>query len=215
MIAWIATAVLALACQEGQPKPEQDEEELTPEKALQLLKETHGLMTLAEELLNESSRGKAAATEKAIVERINELLKDEPEAAQKKVLEKIERLMSKSQGKQKGAMDKIDEILRKAKSGQGQGKPGDPQQGQKPQSQGQKPQASKQPSSPANAPYDPNRNDPANIFRSKGDRSGRWGDLPPRIREAMFNGKRDLDDFPPEYQQLLKEYFQGLLNEKP
>ncbi len=30
----------------------------------------------------------------------------------------------------------------------------------------------------------------------------------------MFSGKRDLDDFPPEYQQLLKEYFQGLLGEK-
>jgi hypothetical protein len=71
-----------------------------------------------------------------------------------------------------------------------------------------------QPSNPATSPYDPNRNDPANVFRSKGDRSGRWGDLPPRIREAMFSGKRDLDDFPPEYQQLLKEYFQGLLGEK-
>jgi hypothetical protein len=26
----------------------------------------------------------------------------------------------------------------------------------------------------------------------------------------MLSGKRDLDDFPPEYQQLLKEYFKSL-----
>jgi uncharacterized protein YoaH (UPF0181 family) len=220
---WLAGLALALAAaspawaQEGQPAPgKPEEEELTPEKAIQLLKETQGLMAKAEELLNESSRGKAIETEKGIVERINELLKDEPQAAQKKALEKIERLMSKSEGSQKNAIDKIDEIIKKAKSCQGGScnKPGDPQQGQKPQQQGQKSQAAKQPSSPAQSPYDPNRNDPANIFRSKGDRSGRWGDLPPRIREAMFNGKRDLDDFPPEYQQLLKEYFQGLLGEK-
>jgi ElaB/YqjD/DUF883 family membrane-anchored ribosome-binding protein len=123
---WL-TAVAALAlcgapawAQEGQPPPgkpaQEQEEDLTPEKALQLLKETQDLMAKAEELLNESSRGKAVETEKKIVERINELLKDEPEAAQKKALEKIERLMSKSQGSQKSAIEKIDEIIRKAKS---------------------------------------------------------------------------------------------------
>jgi hypothetical protein len=109
--------------QEGQPpKPEappgkqEEDEDLTPEKALQLLKETQDLMAKAEDLLNESSRGKAIETEKGIVERINELLKDEPQAAQKKALEKIERLMSKSQGSQKGAIEKMGEIIRKAKS---------------------------------------------------------------------------------------------------
>lgn len=126
MKTWLSGMALALVAaapawaQEGQPPPgkqeQQEEEDLTPEKAIQLLKETQGLMAKAEELLNESSRGKAVETEKAIVERINELLKDEPEAAQKKVLEKIERLMSKSQGSQKSAIDKIDEIIRKAKS---------------------------------------------------------------------------------------------------
>ncbi len=123
MKTWLAVMGLALAApawaQEGQPPPgkqEEEEEDLTPEKAIQLLKETRDLMAKAEELLNESSRGKAVETEKAIVERINELLKDDPEAAQKKALEKIERLMSKSQGSQKSAIDKIEEIIRKAKS---------------------------------------------------------------------------------------------------
>ena len=122
MKVWLAIAALALSspawAQEGQPPPgkPEEQEDLTPEKALQLLKETRDLMAKAEDLLNESSRGKAIETEKGIVERINELLKDEPEAAQKKALEKIERLMSKSQGSQKGAIDKIDEIIKKAKS---------------------------------------------------------------------------------------------------
>ena len=113
-----AIMAMALWAQEGQPPPgkPEEQEDLTPEKALQLLKETRDLMAKAEDLLNESSRGKAIETEKGIVDRINELLKDEPEAAQKKALEKIERLMSKSQGSQKSAIDKIDEIIKKAKS---------------------------------------------------------------------------------------------------
>jgi hypothetical protein len=83
--------------------------------------------------------------------------------------------------------------------------------GQK-QDQPQKQQAKPtSPSSPAPAPYDPGRlGDPVNRFRSKGDRTGRWGDLPPRLREAMLSGKRDLDDFPPEFQELLREYFKEL-----
>jgi len=48
------------------------------------------------------------------------------------------------------------------------------------------------------------------MFRSKADRTGRWGDLPARLREPILNGKRQLDDYPPEFQELLKEYFKGL-----
>ena len=95
--------------------------------------------------------------------------------------------------------------ISKAKRAQpGQSKPG--QQGMKPQNQ---------PSSPAPAPYDPNRTgDPVNKFRSQGDRTGRWGDLPPRIREAMLSGKRDLDQYPPEFREVLKEYMRKLAEEK-
>lgn len=59
-------------------------------------------------------------------------------------------------------------------------------------------------------PYDPNRRDPMHKFRSRGDRTGRWGDLPARIREAMLSGRRDLDDYPAEFQQILKEYMDAL-----
>jgi hypothetical protein len=92
------------------------EEELTPEKAIQLLKETRTLMEEAESLLNDSARGKALLAEKGAVERVDELLKGDPAAAQKSVLEKIEKLLGRSQGGQKGAIDKIDEVIRKSKA---------------------------------------------------------------------------------------------------
>jgi hypothetical protein len=94
---------LALALAVGQDK----DEELTPEKAIQLLKETRTLMEEAESLLNDSARGK---------ERVEQVLKNDPAAAQKSVLEKIEKLLGKSQGGQKSAIEKIDEVIRKSKA---------------------------------------------------------------------------------------------------
>lgn len=220
----LIAAILALALQNPpappapKPPPEkQEEKELTPEEAIEILKECSKLMEEAEALLNDSSRGKALGSEKATLERINKLLGTPPpksaEEEQKQVLEKIEKLMGKSQKSQGDTVDKLGDVIRRARAQQGQGQ-GPPQQGppQQPQpDQMQKPQSAQQPSNPATSPYDPGRNsDPINKFRSRGDRTGRWGDLPPRLREAMLSGKRDLDDFPPEYQQLLKEYFKTL-----
>lgn len=213
----ITIALALLALQNPPPPPAQEEKDLTPEEALKILKECGKLMEEAETLLNDSSRGKALGSEKETLERINKLLGTppaNPEDEQKKVLEKIEKLMGKSGKAQGETVDKLGDVIRRVRSqqGQGQGDPqqGPPQQGQ-PQDQMQKPQSSQNPQNPATSPYDPNRNgDPINKFRSRGDRTGRWGDLPARVREAMLNGKRDLDDFPPEYQQLLKEYFKSL-----
>jgi len=200
--------------------PKKDEEEdLTPEQALQMLKEVNELQDLAAELLNATARGKALETEEALLLKLKGLLKDDEkkdsETATKKILEKIERLMGKSEGSQKDAADKMGEIIRRAKQSQGQGKPGEPKPGQPKPGQQSQPQRTQQPTNPATSPYDPGRNsDPINKFRSKGDRSGRWGDLPARLREPILNGKRDLDDYPPEFQQLLKEYFKEVSGEK-
>lgn len=101
------------------PKPGEDEE-LTPEKAMAMLKEVRELMDKAEELLNSAARGKALEAEKELLDKIDKLLKDEeksnPASAQQKILEKIERLMGKSEGSQKGAIEKMGEIIKKAKS---------------------------------------------------------------------------------------------------
>ena len=115
MAMWLA-AILALGLSQDKPPPKDDHEDLTPEKALEMLKEVQGLMMKSEDLLNDSSRGKAVETEDAILKRINDLLRDDPAAAQKKTLEKIAKLMEKSEGSQKDAIERMAEILRKAKS---------------------------------------------------------------------------------------------------
>ena len=226
---WTGTALAQGKQDPEKPKPDDkfrpeapkkdEEDDLKPEQIMQMLKEVRELQELAAELLNASAQGKALETEQALLHNLKRLLEEDkkadPQAAQKKILEKIERLMGKSEGNQKDAVDKMGEIIRKAKSGQGQGQ-GQPKPGE-PQKQQQKQQANRpqQPSSPATSPYNPNRQgDPINKLRSNADRTSRWGDLPARLREPFLNGKRDLDDFPPEFQQLLKEYFQRMLGDK-
>jgi ElaB/YqjD/DUF883 family membrane-anchored ribosome-binding protein len=209
--------VLAVpAFAQEKPKPK-EEGELSIEEAMKMLKECNKLMETAEELLNDASRGKAVETEAELRKKIDELLKQDskenPAEAQQKVLEKIQKLMQKSEKKQSDSADKMGEVIRRVKAAQGQGQPqaGPPQPGQP------KPQTGKpdQPQNPADKPYDPNRNgEPINKFRARGDRTGHWGDLPARVREAMLSGKRAIDDFPAEFQQVLKEYMKRLADEK-
>ena len=115
MMTWMA-ALAFLAALQDKPAPKAEEEELTPEKAVQMLKEVQGLMVRSEDLLNDSSRGKSVETEEAILKRINDLLKDDPAASQKKTLEKLAKLMEKSEGSQKDAVERMAEIIRKAKT---------------------------------------------------------------------------------------------------
>ncbi len=98
------------------PKEGEEEEELTPEQAMAMLKEVRGLMDRSEELLNDSARGKSLETEAEILKKIDTLLKDDPSAAQKQIVQKIEKLLGKTEGGQKESVDKITEIIRKAKS---------------------------------------------------------------------------------------------------
>ena len=217
-VAFLLGTGLAAFAQDKPPANPKEEAELSIEEAMKMLKEVGKLMETAEELLNDASRGKALETEKELMDKIDKLLKEDskenPAEAQKKVLEKIQKLMGKSEKSQGQSADKMGEVIRRVKAAQGQGQPqpGQPQPGQQPKPQAQKPD---QPSNPADKPYDPNRNgEPINKFRSKGDRTGRWGDLPARVREAMLSGKRAIDDFPAEYQQVLKEYMKRLADEK-
>ena len=213
------TVLGGLALQDKPPSNPREEAELSIEEAMKMLKEVGKLMETAEELLNNASHGKSLETEKELLEKIDKLLKEDskenPAEAQKKILEKIQKLMGKGEKSQGQSADKMGEVIRRVKAAQGPGQPqpGQPQPGQQqPKPQGQKPD---QPQNPADKPYDPNRNgEPINKFRSKGDRTGRWGDLPPRLREAMLSGKRTSDDFPVEYQQVLKEYMKKLAEEK-
>lgn len=202
---------------QDKPPASKEDAELTIEEAMKILKDCGKLMESAEELLNDASRGKALETEKDLMAKIDRLLKedskDNPAESQKKVLEKIQKMMQKSEKSQGDSADKLGEVIRRVKAaGQGPGQQQGPPQQQQPKPGAMKPD---QPSNPADKPYDPNRNgEPINKFRSKGDRTGRWGDLPPRLREAMLNSKKVSDDYPAEYQQVLKEYMKRLAEDK-
>lgn len=175
-----------------------DEDQLTPGQAMETLKDIHGLMRKAEELLNDSSRGKALETEEELLKRLRDEFKDEPEALQKQVLEKVKKLMERSEKKQKDAIDRMVELIKKARTRQTQSQERQPQR--QPQSQ-----PPKNPGERAQSPYDPNRADPPSKFRSQADRTGRWGDLPPRIREAMMHGMQDIDEYPEEFRSVLRK----------
>lgn len=119
--ALFAIAVPYAFAQEGEKEPppgvEPDEEdELTPAQAMELLEDAHRMMGKAEEHLNDSSRGKALETDKALLERLQRELKDEPGTLQKRILEKIGRLVEKAEKKEKDAADKLGEIIKKAKT---------------------------------------------------------------------------------------------------
>ncbi len=210
---WLLSAAFVLALgapafAQDETPPGEDEDQLTPEQAMEMLNDIHGLMEKSAELLNDSSRGKALETEKEILERLEKEFKDDPAALQKQITEKVKKLMQRSEKKQKDAIEKLNEIIKKAKTSDSQS-----QQKQQKQQQ-QQSQSQKQSGGPAQAPYDPQRNDPASKFRSKADRTGQWGDLPPKLREAMMTGKRDIDEYPEEFQQILREYMKKLADSK-
>ena len=99
------------------PKNEQDDEDqLTPEQAMEMLKDIQGMMSKAEELLNDSSRGKALATEEELIKKLEKEFKDDPSALQKQILEKVKKLNERTEKKQKDAVDKLAELIKKAKS---------------------------------------------------------------------------------------------------
>lgn len=123
---WLAALALLAgaplwAQEERKPEPPKagEEDELTPDKALAMLKEIEELMSRSEVLLNDSARGKALATEEKLVDKLKDLLKEDeksnPATLQKQILEKIERMMKKTEGQQKDAAEKLGEIIRKAK----------------------------------------------------------------------------------------------------
>jgi outer membrane biosynthesis protein TonB len=195
----IASALILGLASAAWAQEEEDEDQLTPEQAMEMLKDIRGLMEKSEDLLHDSSRGKALETEKELLEKLEREFKNEPEALQKQILEKVKKLTERSEKKQKDAIDKMQELLKKARSQQSQSQQKQQQKQQQPQSQSQK-----NPNGPAPSPYDPNRTDPPNKFRSKADRTHGWGDLPPAIREAIMNGRRDIDEYPAEFQDVLR-----------
>ena len=208
---------------EWMPDFSEREKQMTPEEAMKLLKEAQKLMGSSAELLQNSSRGKALEADRELLKKLEKLLdadkkenpeeSENPDSMQKRVMKLVEKLLKNSEKKQKNSLDKIKEIIRRVKTQQQQ------QQKQQQQQQQQKPEQKqanrpKDPGNPAQKPYDPNRTDPPSKFRSRGDRTGQWGDLPPRVRDAILDSSRDIDEYPPEYQEMIKEYMKRLVEDR-
>ncbi len=109
------------AAQEGDKEAppgaeDQEDDELTPAQAMELLEDAKGMMDRAEGLLNDSSRGKALETEKELLRKLERELKDDPAALQQRILGKIGKLVEKAEKKEKDAADKLGEIIKKAKT---------------------------------------------------------------------------------------------------
>ena len=185
---------------------EPDDDELTPEGAMELLKSAHELMEKAEELLNDSSRGKALETEKDLLAKLEKL---EPALAQKHILEKVGKMIEKAHKREKDAIDKINELIKKARMMEGQGSQSAKQQPK--EQQGQKQDPKKPSGGPADRPYDPKQEDEVSRFRSTADRTGQWGNLPPAARAAILDAAQN--EIPPEFQEEWSEYSKRLAGE--
>lgn len=117
--AWWLTMLLVVALPVGAqdaPVPQGgDEDELTPEQAMKLLRDAQELMVKSEELLHDSSRGKALETEKDLLKKLEELQKEDPTLLQAEILAKVKKLMERAQKKQEKSLEKLAEIIKKAK----------------------------------------------------------------------------------------------------
>ncbi len=59
--------------------------------------------------------------------------------------------------------------------------------------------------------YDPARNGrPDSVFRTKHDRDGWNPALPKKIRDAMLSGQRHIDEYPAEFAEWLRAYYEEI-----
>jgi len=93
-----------------------------------------------------------------------------------------EESVEKAEGKEKDAVQKLDEVIKKAKSAAGTAQ----------QKQQQPPDA-----------YKPNRTDEPSRFKSRGD-SGSWGHLPPKVRDVLFEAAKE--EIPAEFLEVWRKY---------
>jgi hypothetical protein len=68
------------------------------------------------------------------------------------------------------------------------------------------------PGDPAQSPYNPERTDPPSIFKDTSSRTARWGDLPPKFREAVELSKNSIDDYPPEWRHKIAKFYESFQN---
>ena len=203
----LTALVLSMSPYLMQDRQEPEDDELTPAQAIELLKEAYEHMVKVEELLNDSSRGKALETEKELLAKLERDFKDIPAG---EIMKRVQRVIEKAQKRQRDANAKLDEIIKKARSSSGKG--GSEQtKGEEPKDSKGQPKSQKQAGSPADKAYDPNRTDDVSKFRSTADRTGSWGNLPPSARKAIMDAAKA--EIPSEFQDQWSDYSRRLMGE--
>ena len=158
-----------------------------------------------EDVLSRGSAGKAVPVEDEVIRRLEELLgrtDQNCEAVVKDIIRLIEMAkQAESQSQQQQQQQKQRQQRRQ------QRKQSSPQNSQ---GQQQQTQQNDQSSSPATSEYEA-QGDPTVRERQGrvGTDAGKWGDLPPKARDAL--NQQDEDGFPEEYRDELAEYFKRLL----
>ena len=203
-----------------------EDAELTPEEILKRLQEARDLMFEAEELL--SKLGKEGAPER--MRRAADKLAppkppDDPsspsgggaQGAQSDGMKKLDALLRGTEKAQQETAERLNGLLQKLaqmEQQQGQPQPGG-QRPQNPRPQPLNPDNQPNPGQPAEKPYDPPKRTPPPLTGPRSsDPAGAWGNLPPRLRDQILQGERDVERFPEEYRELLREYFKRLAEEE-
>jgi chemotaxis protein histidine kinase CheA len=186
----------------SQLKPETLSEEAD---ILDILKKIQDKMLEAADGLSTTSDWKAIEKQEEAKLSIEEIIKKQKEA-----VENLEKMLKGIQAKQKKAIDDITKLIKLAREMQQQSESSQPQK-QKPQKT-QKQPSKQQPnaSNPATQPYEANATPPG-VGRHVGGETDRWGNLPPKVRDAILLSKSQ--DFTIEYQEWLERYFKILAGE--
>lgn len=196
-------------------KPAPVEEDINP---VEVLKKISEKMSRAEDYLSKSS-----------VYPKSDPAMNTAGKSQEEVTKEINRLLNKTKNTQKEVINDIDKLIKSAKElMDSQGSGGRPQRDKstqnqaqpkqrdrdQPQPNSQQPQplqeTPKQPSNPATKAYEAQGGLPGDIMERRGT-AHKWGNLPPKLRDELIQNEQE--DFLPDYEEWLKQYFKTLAEE--
>lgn len=187
-------------------KPEPVPEETD---VLAVLKQISEKMTDSADGLSKASIWKAIKEGEDAGKKIEEIIR-----MQKEALAQLDKSLQETKSKQKGAIDDITKLIKLARKmqsnsqsdGSAQQSNPEPKPGQKNPGSQQKPNQG-----PAQQPYESTTNPPGS-GRHTGGASEQWGNLPPKLRDAILLSKNE--EFTLEYQEWLQRYFKILAGEQ-
>jgi len=192
--------------------------ELNPESIpeekdiLNVLKKIHEKMIDSADNMSKISLWKAIEDSNTAKTKIDELIK-----RQKEALEALNNSMQQTKKKQSEAIDNITKLIKIARQiqqseGQGQSSQHETKKSEnKSQKKLETDKQEQNQDSPAKNPYETTIQPPG-VGTHIGGLIEKWGNLPPKIREAIILSKPD--EFTLEYKQWLERYFRILAEEK-